>query len=114
MTLMLFLNQLVQSSIKILNIRQWKLLLTDFLLNLEKVIKVFFQFLIQIYQLTLSPIFGGACRFYPSCSCYAQEAFKNHNIFYALYLTWNRILNCRPGGKFGFDPVPEKENHSHE
>ena len=30
--------------------------------------------LIKLYQWTLSPILGGACRFYPSCSNYTYEA----------------------------------------
>ena len=34
--------------------------------------------LVRGYQLTLSPIFGGACRYYPSCSAYAMEALERH------------------------------------
>lgn len=49
---------------------------------------------------------GGACRFTPSCSEYAVEAIKTHGFFSAIYLITKRILKCRPGGTFGFDPVP--------
>ncbi|MBS1969075.1 MAG: membrane protein insertion efficiency factor YidD [Bdellovibrionales bacterium] len=49
---------------------------------------------------------GGTCRFTPSCSEYAVEAIKTHNFFSAIYLISKRILKCRPGGTFGFDPVP--------
>ncbi|WP_413289482.1 membrane protein insertion efficiency factor YidD [Bdellovibrio sp. HCB337] len=49
---------------------------------------------------------GGACRFTPSCSEYAVEAIKTHSFFSAIYLVTKRILKCRPGGTFGYDPVP--------
>lgn len=64
--------------------------------------------MISIYRLVLSPIFGGACRFEPSCSVYAEEAFKKHPSYQALLLTIHRILKCRPGGPYGFDPVPDQ------
>ena len=35
-------------------------------------------FLIRAYQVVLSPVVGGACRFQPSCSAYAVEAVGTH------------------------------------
>jgi uncharacterized protein len=63
--------------------------------------------LIKIYQVALSPIFGGRCRFYPSCSQYSAECFEKHNIARATILTLNRLGQCHPFGRSGFDPVPE-------
>ncbi len=31
---------------------------------------------IRVYQYTLSPLLGPACRFEPTCSCYASEALQ--------------------------------------
>lgn len=47
------------------------------------------------------------CRFFPSCSSYAHEAFEVHGTRRGAYLTTRRLLRCRPLGPSGFDPVPE-------
>ena len=61
---------------------------------------------IRTYQLArtgrVSP-----CRFTPTCSQYAVEALQAHGTRRGLRLTIGRLGRCRPGGPFGFDPVPE-------
>ena len=47
------------------------------------------------------------CRFTPTCSHYAIEAVSRHGARRGLALTARRLGRCRPGGPFGFDPVPE-------
>jgi len=34
-------------------------------------------FLVKVYQVTLSPMFGRCCRYYPSCSQYCITAIEN-------------------------------------
>jgi putative membrane protein insertion efficiency factor len=46
------------------------------------------------------------CRFYPSCSNYAVEAFAVHGFWRGLGLTARRLLRCRPFGSHGVDLVP--------
>ncbi len=47
------------------------------------------------------------CRFTPTCSHYALEAVDRHGARRGLALAARRLGRCRPGGPFGFDPVPE-------
>jgi len=70
--------------------------------------KRFFIFLIRFYQKNISPYTRPSCRFVPTCSQYAVEAFEKHGAFKGLFLTAYRILRCNPLCKGGFDPVPEK------
>jgi putative membrane protein insertion efficiency factor len=62
--------------------------------------------LVRAYQLTLSPWFGGACRFSPSCSHYAIEAIERHGLRRGGWLAVRRLARCHPFGSFGADPVP--------
>ncbi len=63
-------------------------------------------FLIKVYKVCLSPILGNNCRFNPSCSSYAIEAYRLHGFFKGTWLTTKRILRCHPWGGCGYDPVP--------
>ena len=47
------------------------------------------------------------CRFTPSCSSYALEAFETHGTRRGASLTVRRLIRCRPFGPSGWDPVPE-------
>ena len=69
-------------------------------------IKAGLLFLVHVYRLVGSPIFGGSCRFYPSCSTYAVQALNCYNPLKATGLILRRLGRCRPGGGAGYDPVP--------
>lgn len=62
--------------------------------------------LIAIYRYTVSPLLGNNCRFYPTCSCYAQEAVGSHGVFRGGWLALKRISRCHPWHEGGIDPVP--------
>ncbi|MDE0518027.1 MAG: membrane protein insertion efficiency factor YidD [Bdellovibrionales bacterium] len=63
-------------------------------------------FFIKIYQVFLSVHFGGACRFHPSCSCYAERAFLQYSFFTAFSLVLKRLAKCHFFGPFGLNPLP--------
>ena len=65
--------------------------------------------LIRLYQKFISPIKPACCRFTPTCSQYAVEAFTKRGFFVGFALTVWRILRCNPFSKGGHDPVPEKK-----
>ena len=73
---------------------------------MSKLLSKFFILLIRIYQYTLSPYMGRACRYTPTCSVYSVEAIKKYGPFKGGWLALKRILSCNPWGGSGYDPVP--------
>ena len=74
--------------------------------GLRQVLIFPFVLLIKFYKLVVSPWLPSACRFTPTCSQYALEAFRKHGVFRGFYLSARRILRCHPWGGHGHDPVP--------
>ena len=64
--------------------------------------------LVRLYQKFISPIKPSCCRFSPTCSAYAVEAYSKRGFFVGTVLTVWRILRCNPFSKGGYDPVPER------
>ena len=64
--------------------------------------------MVRGYQVALSPVMGGACRFEPSCSNYMIEALNVHGAVKGTLLGLWRILRCHPWGSYGYDPVPPR------
>ncbi|MGA7836399.1 MAG: membrane protein insertion efficiency factor YidD [Ignavibacteriaceae bacterium] len=64
-----------------------------------------FVFLIKMYQKLISPLFPPSCRFYPTCSEYAVQAFTKYGFFKGIVKSVWRILRCNPFNKGGYDPV---------
>ncbi len=67
--------------------------------------------LIRLYRLAISPWFGAACRYEPSCSRYMQEAIVSHGLLRGVTLGVGRVGRCHPWGGSGYDPVP---SHLHD
>jgi len=61
---------------------------------------------IRLYRLLLSPWWGNACRFHPTCSAFAEEAIDRHGPVEGTWLAFKRIGRCHPWCAGGFDPVP--------
>jgi hypothetical protein len=62
---------------------------------------------IQLYRWFVSPLLGPNCRFYPTCSCYAQDSIRRHGPVRGSWLGLRRILRCHPWHPGGYDPVPD-------
>lgn len=61
---------------------------------------------IHVYRTLLSGWLGGQCRFYPSCSHYAEEAIRVHGAVRGSAMATWRVLRCNPFGAGGVDRVP--------
>lgn len=57
-----------------------------------------------LYKNAISPLLPKSCRFIPTCSTYAQEAYMEFGFCKGSFLTTWRILRCNPLSKGGFDP----------
>lgn len=66
-------------------------------------------YLITAYRYLISPLLGNCCRFYPSCSVYAQTAIERFGVMKGCFLAGKRIICCHPWHEGGYDPVPENE-----
>jgi len=63
----------------------------------------------------ISPIIGRNCRYYPTCSCYADKAIERHGVIKGGFLAIIRILRCHPWSKHSYvDPVPQKFIRKHQ
>ena len=63
-------------------------------------------FLIRLYQWTVSPLLGPACRFHPSCSQYALTAVLRFGVLQGGWLAVKRLGRCHPYHPGGVDDVP--------
>jgi hypothetical protein len=66
--------------------------------------------LINLYRWFVSPLLGQNCRFYPTCSCYAQEAIQRHGPLRGSWFAARRIGRCHPWNPGGYDPVPDSSD----
>jgi putative membrane protein insertion efficiency factor len=66
---------------------------------------------VRAYQLIASPVLGGQCRFYPSCSAYAMEALATHGAARGSLMAAKRVFRCHPWHPGGIDPVPPADTH---
>jgi putative membrane protein insertion efficiency factor len=62
------------------------------------------------YRRTISPFLARTglvqCRYTPTCSAYALEAFRRRGFFPGTALTAWRLARCNPFVEGGIDPVP--------
>ena len=69
--------------------------------------------LIQMYRRYLSPLKPPSCRFSPTCSQYALDAYTHFGFFLGTWRTLTRLSRCHPWHQGGHDPVIKyAKNHS--
>ena len=62
--------------------------------------------LLRAYRYFLSPLLPPACRFYPSCSAYTEQALQEHGALRGGWRAARRLCRCGPWHPGGVDPVP--------
>jgi uncharacterized protein len=71
---------------------------------LNRVVAFLLSLPIRAYQLTLSPLLGRSCRFFPSCSTYALLCLEKYDVFPAVLKILKRLGSCHPFHPGGYDP----------
>ncbi len=61
--------------------------------------------LVYGYRYTVGPLVAGRCKYHPSCSQYAIDAFRAHGLLGGTLLAGWRLLRCNPWSHGGVDPV---------
>jgi uncharacterized protein len=66
------------------------------------------RLLVRGYQLLMSPLLPARCKFYPSCSQYALDAFREQGFLRGLVLSGWRLLRCNPWSHGGVDHAADQ------
>ena len=64
--------------------------------------------LVRLYQLLLSPLAAGRCKYHPSCSQYAIDAFREYGFARGSVLAAWRVLRCNPWSQGGVDHASDQ------
>jgi putative membrane protein insertion efficiency factor len=60
--------------------------------------------LVWLYRATIRPFTGGGrCKYHPSCSQYALDAYREFGFFKGSVLAGWRLLRCNPWSRGGVD-----------
>ena len=65
--------------------------------------------LVWLYRVTLGPFLGGHCKYHPSCSAYAIEAYKEYGLFRGTVLAVWRLARCNPWSRGGVDYARDQQ-----
>jgi putative membrane protein insertion efficiency factor len=68
---------------------------------------------IRGYRYLISPLLGHHCRYYPSCSQYAEEAVTLYGPLRGGWMAVRRVARCHPWHEGGVDPVPRQDLTRH-
>ncbi len=76
--------------------------------GLERLGRLAVEAVVRAYQVMLSPLLIGHCKFHPSCSDYLVEAVREWGVVRGGWMGIRRLARCHPFGPGGLDPVPRR------
>ncbi len=63
---------------------------------------------IRFYRKFVSPLLGPRCRYYPTCSAYAEQAVAELGPARGVIVAAWRVLRCNPLSRGGLDPLENR------
>jgi hypothetical protein len=72
---------------------------------------------VRLYRRTIGLAFAGRCKYHPSCSQYAIDAFASYGVLRGIVLSLWRLARCNPWSHGGVDYVRDQRlfhAHPHE
>jgi putative membrane protein insertion efficiency factor len=63
---------------------------------------------IRGYRRFISPLLGPRCRYYPTCSAYAEQAVRELGPLRGTIVAVWRVLRCNPLSPGGLDPLEDR------
>jgi putative membrane protein insertion efficiency factor len=63
---------------------------------------------VYVYRYTLGAFVQGRCRYHPSCSQYAIDAFREFGLLRGSLLAVWRLVRCNPWSQGGIDHVRDQ------
>lgn len=63
---------------------------------------------IRLYRRFVSPLLAPRCKYYPSCSHYAEQAVREYGVRRGAVLAGWRLLRCNPLSNGGLDYVEDQ------
>lgn len=61
--------------------------------------------MLRFYKTGISPLMPPSCRFQPTCSSYAVDAYTRYGVAKGTIMTAWRLFRCTPWGDRGYDPA---------
>lgn len=61
--------------------------------------------MVRGYQRIVSPLLPKSCKYHPTCSQYAVDAWREFGVMRGTVLAVWRVLRCNPMSYGGYDPV---------
>ncbi|MBU0572641.1 membrane protein insertion efficiency factor YidD [Patescibacteria group bacterium] len=76
---------------------------------MKKLQNTLFNIYKNIFSKPLKFLFGGGCRYYPTCSDYSRKALAEYGLYRGTWVSIKRLFRCHPFSKTGFyDPLLSK------
>jgi uncharacterized protein len=73
-----------------------------------RAVRAIVLFPLLVYQRLISPALPARCKYYPTCSAYAEEAVRELGVVRGTILATWRLVRCNPWSHGGVDELADR------